>query len=278
MMATIPLEDNFEDILAKSMRGHRISETILAERTGIPTDVLARLCRGEFCDEAALRKVATVLSLDPQALSIAAAKAWYPRSQSVEGLESFNQPYRDMYVNAYLVHDPESQEAAFFDTGTSGKVLIDRASEQGVTVRHLFITHTHGDHIAALVELQAAFPDAIVRCNRAEPCSGAELFSEGDGFALGGLRIRTLTTSGHSKGGTSYVVEGLAKPLVVVGDSIFAGSMGGGMVCYDDARTNNREKILTLPEETVICPGHGPLTTVGEEKRHNPFFASEFVG
>jgi glyoxylase-like metal-dependent hydrolase (beta-lactamase superfamily II) len=57
---------------------------------------------------------------------------------------------------------------------------------------------------------------------------------------------------------------------------MFAGSMGGGMISFADAWKNNREKILTLPDETVICPGHGPMTSVGEEKRNNPFFATEF--
>jgi len=72
----------------------------------------------------------------------------------------------------------------------------------------------------------------------------------------------------------TYVVTGLARPIAIVGDSLFAGSMGGGNVSYEDALRNNREKILTLPDETIICPGHGPLTTVGKEKRDNPFFAT----
>jgi glyoxylase-like metal-dependent hydrolase (beta-lactamase superfamily II) len=87
------------------------------------------------------------------------------------------------------------------------------------------------------------------------------------------LRVESRLTWGHSKGGITYLVRGLARPVAVVGDAIFAGSMGGGIVSYNDALNTNREQILTLPDETVICPGHGPLTTVGEEKRNNPFFA-----
>jgi len=68
-------------------------------------------------------------------------------------------------------------------------------------------------------------------------------------------------------------VSGLARPIAIVGDSLFAGSMGGGNVSYRDALRTNFEKILTLPDQTIICPGHGPMTTVGEEKEHNPFFA-----
>ena len=70
----------------------------------------------------------------------------------------------------------------------------------------------------------------------------------------------------------TYVVTGLAHPIAIVGDSLFAGSMGGGNVSYRDALQNNLEKILTLPDETIICPGHGPMTTVGEEKQTQPVF------
>jgi glyoxylase-like metal-dependent hydrolase (beta-lactamase superfamily II) len=69
------------------------------------------------------------------------------------------------------------------------------------------------------------------------------------------------------------VVKGLAQPVAVVGDAVFAGSMGGGGVSYADALRTNREEIMTLPDNTIVAPGHGPLTTVGEEKKNNPFFA-----
>jgi glyoxylase-like metal-dependent hydrolase (beta-lactamase superfamily II) len=73
----------------------------------------------------------------------------------------------------------------------------------------------------------------------------------------------------------TFVATGLARPIAIVGDSLFAGSMGGGTVSYKDAVRNNLEKILTLPDETIICPGHGPMTSIGEEKKHNPFFAGK---
>jgi hydroxyacylglutathione hydrolase len=276
MSPEIPLEDLFEDILAKTMRGRQISESELAARTGVPVDVLARLCRGEFCDENALAKVAVALSLSPRALAMSASRVWRPRPVSVEGLEGFNQPYRDMRVNAYLVRDPTSRSAAFFDTGTDAASLVARARELGVEVESIFLTHTHNDHIAALDALRAAFPEARVFSNRDEPWPGTDTFAEGATFSIGSLRVVARTTSGHSRGGTTYFVEGLPRPLAVVGDALFAGSMGGGMVSFEDAWRNNREKILTLPDETVVCPGHGPLTSVGEEKRNNPFFAAEF--
>lgn len=269
----IPIEDFFEDIIAKTMRGKGISEGELASLTGEPSDVLSRLCRGEFCDEAALVKIAGALGLDGDALLVSASKSWYPKPVSLEGLEVFNTPYRDMRVNAYLLWDPETGTAACFDTGTDAKPVVEMAGDKGLSVEKIFITHTHNDHISDLGTLTRAFPDAGVYSNSSEPWPSTTPFDEGDSFGLGNLKIETRTTSGHSVGGTTYVVTGLKSPVALVGDALFAGSMGGGMVSFEDAWNNNREKILTLPEETIICPGHGPMTTVGEEKRYNPFFA-----
>jgi len=268
----IPLEDFFEDIIGKAMRGRHISEAELSERAGVDRDILGRLCRGEFCDEEALTRIAPVLGLDPAALTLSASKAWAPRPVSLDGLAQFNTPYRDMMVNAFLLWDPATRDAAAFDTGTDVAPLLAEIEKRGLRLTSIFITHTHNDHIADLDRLKAAAPAARVHANRAEPWPGAEAFVEGARFAIGGLGVEARTTSGHSVGGTTYVVTGLVHPVAVVGDALFAGSMGGGMVSFDDALRNNREKILTLPDDTVLCPGHGPLTTVAEEKRHNPFF------
>ena len=107
-----------------------------------------------------------------------------------------------------------------------------------------------------------------------EPIDGAQTFAPGREFHAGKLKIETRLTWGHSPGGITYVVTGLERPVAVVGDAVFAGSMGGGGVSYADALNTNREGIFSLPDQTIICPGHGPMTTVGEERTHNPFFAA----
>ena len=96
----------------------------------------------------------------------------------------------------------------------------------------------------------------------------------GKTFQVGSLTIETRSTWGHSPGGVTYVVRGLVRTVAIVGDAIFAGSMGGGGISYKDALETNRENILSLPDETVLCPGHGPLTTVGEQKKLIPSFPS----
>ena len=268
----IPIEDNFEDVIGKAMRGLHITEAELSEKCGIDRDLLHRLCRGEFLDEGALPRIAPHLGLDGGALTILASKAWYPKKHSLDGLLQFNTPYRDMLVNAFLIWDPKTKEAAAFDTGTNVDPMLSEIESRGLTLKHIFLTHTHNDHVADLDRLKAAAPSAITRANRLEPWPGCEEFVEGATFEIGSLKVETRTTSGHSVGGTTYVISGLEKPVAVVGDAMFAGSMGGGMVSFADALHNNREKIMTLPDETILCPGHGPLTSIAEEKRYNPFF------
>ncbi len=273
----VPLEDEFEDVIAKTMRGRHISESEVVERSGVPADIVARICRGEFCDEGALPKIASALELDPDALSLLAGKAWAPKSVSLDGLAQFNTPYRSMRVNAFLVWDPQSKKAAAFDTGADASGLLSAVSELDLSLEALFLTHTHNDHIADLEAIRdrLVMPEAVYS-NEQEPWPGTKEFAEGDSFSIGSLKVETRTTWGHSVGGTTYVVTGLDHPVAIVGDALFAGSMGGGMVSFNDAWETNRQKIFTLPDETIVCPGHGPMTTVGEEKRANAFFAREF--
>jgi len=137
------------------------------------------------------------------------------------------------------------------------------------------LTQAHPDNVANLPRLREETGAEVFAPER-EPVPGAEKIEEGKRFRLGKVDIEARLTWGHSPGGITFVATGLTRPIAIVGDSLFAGSMGGGTVSYKDAVKNNLEKILTLPEETVICPGHGPMTTVGEEKKHNPFFAAKF--
>jgi glyoxylase-like metal-dependent hydrolase (beta-lactamase superfamily II) len=267
----IPLEDNFTDIIGKARRGLKLTEDgPLATRAGVSAADLGKVTSGAVND-GVLRKVAGVLNLGEQALVDSANKKWYPLAQDIDGLRQFNTPYEDMTVNAYLVWDPKSREAVAFDTGATCKPLLDFARTNKLVIKLILLTHTHPDHIA---DLQRLIAETGVKAyvGQLESAPGAEKFKEGRSFRVGALEIETRLTSGHSVGGITFVVSGLARPVAIVGDAIFAGSMGGGGISYSDALSNNRKKILTLPDNTILCPGHGPLTTVGEEKQHNPFY------
>src|SRR5215470_12371324 len=110
-MATIPLEDNFTDIIGKAQRGCKFNDEDVARRADVTVAELTRLKSGEF-DEPLIRKVARSLNLGKTALVESARKVWFPNAQEVEGLAQFNTAYEDITVNAYLVWDAKAKEAA----------------------------------------------------------------------------------------------------------------------------------------------------------------------
>ncbi len=177
-------------------------------------------------------------------------------------------------VNSFVAWDESSREAAIFDTGWFAEDLFRIAEEHKLTVGHLFITHMHGDHVAAMGAVRKHWPEIELHSNN----SGAPERSRvvpGKAVAVGDLSVTARLTPGHAEDGVTYVIEGWpneAPAVAVVGDAIFAGSMGKDFETPDVAQAKVRDEILSLPEATLICPGHGPLTTVGEERAHNPFF------
>jgi glyoxylase-like metal-dependent hydrolase (beta-lactamase superfamily II) len=267
----IPLEDNFTDIISKAQRGLELSDSALAEKSGAGVEEIRQLREGEF-DRATIDQISPVLHLNADALAEFAQEKWQPEEASVPGLAQFNTPYHDMKVNAYLVWDPASKEAVAFDSGADCAALLEKSKSDGLTIELILLTHAHPDHIADLDRLAEATGAPIYLSER-EQAPHAQPLQEGQSFEVGGLTIESILTSGHSPGGMTFFVRGLDQPVAIVGDSLFAGSMGGGNGFYEDAVRNNLEKILTMPNDTVLCPGHGPLTTVREEKTHNAFFA-----
>jgi hydroxyacylglutathione hydrolase len=267
----IPIEDLFEDIVGKAQRGLGLADSQVAEKAGLTLEKLRDLKAGKG-DRKAIAAIAAVLGLNAEALSESFERSWYPEVQAIDSVAQFNSALIDMTVNAYVVWDLETKQAAIFDTGADASELLDFVDRNQLQVTRLFLTHTHGDHVADLEAIRQR-TGATVYAPEKEPMSGSEPVREGDQFDLGQLKIEARLTKGHSPGGTTYVVRGLQVPVAIVGDSLFAGSMGGAPNAFRLALENNRNKILSLPPETLICPGHGPLTTVELERRHNPFFA-----
>jgi hydroxyacylglutathione hydrolase len=267
----IELEDFSEDIIGKAMRGLAITPPQLSALSGVGEQHIKALLKGNFNEQAA-RAIAPHLALSADALVACGQSIWHPNPVEIEGLEIFNTPWRDMRVNAFVLWDPGSGQAAAFDTGADAGAMIDFLEKNSLTLGAVYLTHTHGDHIADLDRLLATFSQPPVYVSEHEPLQGTIAIAAGHSARIGGLALETRLTRGHSRGGHTYVVTGLARPIAIVGDALFAGSMGGGMVSYSDALETNRQQIFTLADNTVVCPGHGPMSSVGEEKQHNPFY------
>jgi hydroxyacylglutathione hydrolase len=268
----IPLEDLFEDIIGKAQRGLKLSDEEVAAKAKLAPPALNGLRSGSGT-RAEVDALAKALELKADALWESFQRSWEPEPVSLEGLEQVNTDLIGTTVNTYLVWDPSSRICALFDAGIEPATLFGLRDRNGLKIESIFITHTHEDHVAALEEI-AAKTSAKVFAPAQEAVSDATAVHEGDRFEIGKLQVEARLTNGHSPGGTSYVITGLAAPVAIAGDSLFAGSMGGAPNTYAVALKNNREKLMTLPAETILCPGHGPMTTVGEERQYNPFVGS----
>jgi hydroxyacylglutathione hydrolase len=278
-------EDNIEDIIGKAQRGLELEDPDLADRIKVDRQRLRAARRGEY-DRTLITQLAAPLQLSADALL---ARMYGLKPPTVQ-LPGFLQPivstWQDMQVNAWLLKSQISDEALLFDTGVELKPVLEGLQAPARKLNHLAITHTHRDHIALVEPLCEQFPQLRVYAPAAEPLDGAKLLNEGERIEWGGWSIATLATPGHSSGGTSYAIyprsSSEKKPIaVVVGDALFAGSIGGirtsaaGLSLretYQTALQVIRQKLLTLCDDTPLLPGHGPATTVAWEKAHNPFF------
>ncbi len=197
-----------------------------------------------------------------------------------------------LQTNAYLLADSASGLAAVVDPGAEGARLAAAARERGWKIRHVWLTHAHFDHIAGLAELAEALPVwPLVALHPADLWlwrleGGAPLFGfrldpgpepnvyleDGQRLYLGATAFQVLHAPGHTPGHVMFYAP--AEGLLLAGDVIFRGSIGRTDLPQADQATllnTLRTRILPLPPATRILPGHGPETTVGYERRHNPF-------
>ncbi|MBX3747566.1 MAG: MBL fold metallo-hydrolase [Verrucomicrobiae bacterium] len=205
------------------------------------------------------------------------AGGWEPApvdGAAYPGLLAITTHGRGMAVHCYLVWDPGTREAALFDTGFDAEPVFEAIARHQLKLTLLCITHTHGDHVAALDPIRARFPELRLRASGTS-IPAAHRNRPGEVLAVGGRTVEARATPGHADDGTTYWIAdraGGVPVLAVVGDALFAGSLGGAPDKGDLARGKVRDEVLSLPGTVLLCPGHGPMTTVGEQRAVNPFF------
>ena len=186
-------------------------------------------------------------------------------------------------------------DAVVIDAGGDADAIIAHLEAEGLVPTMLVVTHGHSDHIAANASLKKRYGDMKIAVGRADadaltdPMKNMSLYigmrivspeadrllDDGEAFTVAGVTFGVLTLPGHTPGGIGLFVDDLdGVPALFAGDTLFARSVGRTDIAGGDGEmllASIREKIFTLPDETVVYPGHGPTTTVGEEKRSNPF-------
>ncbi|MGB0334846.1 MAG: MBL fold metallo-hydrolase [Opitutales bacterium] len=272
----IPIEDSYKDVIEKAAVGQGLGHAALAERADLSLKQVRALIDGDY-NETHVRRIAPLLGLNADKLVFLAEGTWRPKAVKLPGLEMMNMPfpwagYPNASVNAYVIWNQLTKEGVAFDAGAEAAPILKCLDAKAINLKALFLTHTHPDHVGGCEAMKVALPRLRVFTSAGEAYPGAEPVKEGAIFELCGFRIRVIGTNGHSPGALSFQVRGLPQDLVFVGDSLFCLSMGGARTAYQLALQNNREKLMSLPGETVLCPGHGPMTSVAEERAHNPFF------
>ena len=271
------LEDSLGDILRKARTSTHTEAASAALTAGVTLAEYERMEEtGKPAAGCRFAELSAKLLLDGVKLK-RIAEGWLPKPVATNGwceLRVITTQDDGMAVNAYLVWDEVTREAAVFDTGFDAAPILAHIDEHQLQIKHIFITHSHGDHVAGLAGLRERFPKARIHTN-SKNAPVEQRIRANDFIMLGSLRVTNRDTPGHAEDGVTYIVGNWpedAPHVAIVGDALFAGSIGGARDQLELARSKVREQIFSLPAATLVCPGHGPLTTVEEEKANNPWF------
>ncbi len=197
----------------------------------------------------------------------------------------------EFMTNCYILADDKSKDAIVIDPGGDGARILDEIKKLGVNVKSIINTHAHVDHVGANRFLKEKLGVGVMM-HRAElpilqsASKMGRLFglnvenqpdpdgyiAEGDVITCGSCSLTVMETPGHSPGGLSFYAE--TQKLCFAGDSLFAGSIGrtdlpGGD--YETLIASIKQRLLSLPDDVKVFTGHGPATTIGQERRYNPF-------
>ncbi|MBQ8887353.1 MAG: MBL fold metallo-hydrolase [Candidatus Gastranaerophilales bacterium] len=194
-------------------------------------------------------------------------------------------------VNTYILMDEESKEAVLIDVGGDFENIKKSLDKKGYKINFILNTHGHFDHVLGEVEIQQKYPEIQILMHKddtshfsrlqeemqyfginyaTQPLKPNEFIDENSMLFIGKNRIEAFYTPGHSKGSLSYYVEG----KVFTGDALFYRSIGRTDFFdgdYDTLIESIRTKLLVMPDETLVYPGHGPSSTIKDEKKHNPY-------
>ena len=194
----------------------------------------------------------------------------------------------DFGSNCYLVGDEDTKEGMIIDPGDDGSSIMKQVKALGLSIKIIVLTHSHIDHVGGLADVKKA-TGAVIAIHENEapfllkqprlmefmpptpPSPPADrLLKDGDMIKVGKLKFKVLHTPGHTSGGICLLGDG----IVFTGDTLFNFSIGRADFPgsdYDQEMQSIRSKLMTLPDETKVYPGHGPATTIGTERKGNPF-------
>lgn len=205
-------------------------------------------------------------------------------------------PVGQLETNCFIVSDGATPDALVVDPGGDVETITAAIEDNGLAPRIIFATHGHVDHVGALDDLAALYPEAVTSCldieletltrptlnlsfflgGAVEPAEPTKLVTDGDELVVGSMTFRVIHVPGHTPGGAALYADVGGEHVLFAGDALFAGSIGRTDFPGGSARElieGIRLRLFVLPDDTTVYAGHGPRTTIGQEKRNNPFAA-----
>jgi len=201
----------------------------------------------------------------------------------------------ELATNCYILGDEKTKEAVVIDPGGDFEIIEAHLEKLKLKTKCIILTHGHVDHIAALSQLKKATEAEILIHSKDsamlyDPNQNLSIFSgdqiiatkadrlleEGDIIQCGEIRLEVLHTPGHTPGGISLLTD----KMIFTGDALFCGSIGRTDFpgsSYKDLISSIKDKLLSKGDDFVIYPGHGPSSTIGEERKNNPFLSGDFL-
>lgn len=251
------LEDHLGDIIRKGRKAANVSPDAAAKAAGL-TEAELNALEETGKGQANFNGLAAAIKLDGGKLAKIAGD-WKPSEKDLglwRELRRIETTKEGITVNCYLVWDEVSRDGALFDTGWNGEPALVAIAENQVQLRHIFLTHTHEDHIAGLAALREKHPKAHVHTSSKN--APPEQRNRANDFKhLGSLRITNRDTPGHAEDGVTYIVGNWSEDaphVAMVGDALFAGSIGTGFQSWDLAKQKVREQIFFIATRYTNMP------------------------
>ncbi len=274
----VPLEDELGDILEKAMLRSGLNEEALAKLADVaPARIRDAIDYRPDFTGVELSRLAAVLGLNEVGLC-ALGCGRYPLP-NISVLPFCVYPLRMRHgigmANAYVIAECGSRQGVLFDTGPGIGVLEEAWPRAIRGIEAVFLTHVEAEHAGGLCEVVKRFGVASAYCPTGATVPCGSPIGEGERRKFSAFEVTVLSTPGHASAHNCYLVRApgarAGAALLISGDLIFAGSVGGAHFCPRQLADNVRRVLHAVPPATVIAPGHGPLTTVGHELRYNPF-------
>lgn len=263
------LEDSVGDILGKARYGLGLSLAQLSRLSGIPEAQLAawEKDRGKP-DTHACYTLATLLRLHPVALETIARDRYQPTCPPYAVNRVQRYPVTNARANAYVVQIGTGKQGLVVDPGADASGIVALTRRTGVTIHGILVTHGHADHVGGVADMVALLGVPVWAHPAEYQGAGSAGVADNAIFRVGDVQVRALACPGHTAHSMSFLVDN----MLFTGDALFAGSLGRATSAslYGELLASGH-RLLHLPQDTPIFPGHGPATTVEQELHRNAF-------